>query len=457
MRQALVLAAGKGTRMKSKLPKVLHEVLGKSMVQHVVDNLRAADVKRIIVIIGHGAELVEEKIEGVEFVYQLEQLGTGHAVMQAEQLLAQEGGTTMVICGDTPLIQASTIAQMFEHHENAQAKTTVLTAQMANPTGYGRIIRDENHQLAYIVEQKDANEAELAVQEINTGTYCFDNQELFAALAKIDNKNAQGEYYLTDVIKIMREANHRLEGYCIENADETLGINDRLALAQATTLLRERLNTAHMINGVTLVDPATTYIGTDVTIGADTIIYPGSVILGTTTIGEDCIIGPNTQLTNATIGANTHITQSVISDSSVGETATVGPFAHLRQATACGNHVRIGNFVEMKKTTFADHAKASHLSYLGDSEVGENVNIGCGVVTVNYDGQHKYKTTIEANAFIGCNANLIAPITIGEGVYVAAGSTVTKNVPADALAIARAKQENKEGYAKRLRERFAKK
>lgn len=453
MRQALVLAAGKGTRMKSKLPKVLHEVLGKSMVQHVIDNLRAADVQRIIVIIGHGAELVEQTIEGVEFVYQTQQLGTGHAVMHAEHLLANEAGTTMVICGDTPLIQSQTIAAMFEHHEQLQAKTTVLTTKMANPTGYGRIIRDEAHQLAYIVEQKDANEAELAVQEINTGTYCFDNQSLFAALAQTDDNNAQGEYYLTDVIKIMRQAQKRLEAYCIANADETLGINDRLALAQATTLLVERLNTKHMINGVTFIDPKTTYIGTDVTIGADTIIYPGSVIFGTTSIGEDCIIGPNTQLTNATIGNGTQVNQSLITDSSVGANATVGPFAHLRQNTVCGDSVRIGNFVEMKKTNFADNAKASHLSYLGDSVVGENVNIGCGVVTVNYDGHTKSQTTIEANAFIGCNANLIAPVTIGEGVYVAAGSTITKDVPADALAVARARQENKLGYAARLRER----
>lgn len=454
MRQALVLAAGKGTRMKSKLPKVLHEVLGKSMVQHVIDNLRAADVQRIIVIIGHGAELVEQTIEGVEFVYQLEQLGTGHAVMQAEQLLMNETGTTMVICGDTPLIQSSTIAAMFEHHEQNQAKTTVLTTTMSEPTGYGRIIRDEHQQLAYIVEQKDANEQELAVQEINTGTYCFDNQALFNALGKIDNQNAQGEYYLTDVIQIMRQASERLEAYCIADDTETLGINDRLALAKATTLLRERLNNQHMINGVTLVDPATTYIGTDVVIGSDTIIYPGCVLLGQTVVGEECIIGPNTQLTNAVVGDETHVMQSVMSNSSVGAKSTVGPFAHLRQETACGDHVRIGNFVEMKKTSFANNAKASHLSYLGDSEVCENVNIGCGVVTVNYDGHNKNKTTIEANAFIGCNANLIAPVTIGEGVYVAAGSTVTKDVPADALAIARARQENKAGYAKQLRERF---
>lgn len=454
MRQALVLAAGKGTRMKSQLPKVLHEVLGKSMLQHVIDNLRAADVQRIIVIIGHGAELVEQKIAGVEFVYQTQQLGTGHAVMQAEQLLAGDSGTTMVICGDTPLIQSETIEQMFSHHEQSQAKTTVLTTTMENPTGYGRIIRDEQHQLSYIIEQKDANEAELAVCEINTGTYCFDNKALFHALGQIDNNNAQGEYYLTDVIKIMREAKERLEAYCIQDNDETLGINDRLALAQATGLLKERLNKKHMIQGVTLVDPSSTYIGSDVIIGEDTIIYPGSVILGTTVIGSNCIIGPNTQLTNTVIGNDTHATQSVLSDSRVGNDATVGPYAHLRQQTVCGDNVRIGNFVEMKKTQFADQAKASHLSYLGDSVVGKNVNIGCGVVTVNYDGHNKYQTQIGENAFIGCNANLIAPVIIGDNGYVAAGSTVTKDVPTDALAVARARQENKLGYAKRLRERF---
>ena len=444
---AIVLAAGQGTRMKSKLYKVLHPVCGKPMVQHVVDHIGTLNVERIVTVVGHGAEMVKEQLgEQSEYVLQAEQLGTAHAVQQAEPILGTLEGTTLVVCGDTPLIRPETMQALFDYHTSQNAKATILTAVASDPTGYGRILRDAKGNVAQIVEQKDATEEQRKVTEINTGTYCFDNKALFEALKLVKNDNAQGEYYLPDVVEILQKQGEIVAAYVTDHFDETLGVNDRFALSQAEEIMRARINERHMRNGVTIINPATTHISADAVIGSDTIIQPGCIIEGTTVIGEDCVIGPNSHIVNSTIGYATTIHSSVVLDSTVGNETAVGPFAHLRPASSLGDHVKVGNFVEVKKSKLGNNTKVSHLSYIGDAEVGDNCNIGCGTITVNYDGKNKFKTTIENDVFVGCNANLVAPVTLGTGSFVAAGSTVTKDVPADALAVARARQENKLNY-----------
>lgn len=449
---AVILAAGQGTRMKSKLYKVLHSVCGKPMVEHVVDNIYSLDVNRIVTIVGHGAEKVKEQLgEKSEYVLQSEQLGTAHAVMQAEPILGSLEGTTLVICGDTPLIRPETMKALLEHHNEQHAKATILTAIADDPTGYGRILRNEEGQVAQIVEHKDATEDQRRVTEINTGTYCFDNKALFEALKHVNNDNAQGEYYLPDVIEILKQKGETVAAFVCDDFDETLGVNDRIALSQAEEIMRKRINEKHMANGVTIINPMTTHISVDAEIGRDTIIQPGVVIEGKTIIGEDCVIGPNSHIIQSVIGDRTFINHSYVQHSVIGADTTIGPFAHIRPDAKIGNHVKIGNFVEVKKSVLGDATKVSHLSYIGDAEVGKNVNIGCGSITVNYDGKNKYKTVIEDDVFVGCNANLVAPVTLREGSFVAAGSTITKEVPKDSLAIARARQENKIDYVKKLK------
>lgn len=448
---AIILAAGQGTRMKSKLYKVLHPVCGKPMVEHVIDHIGSLEVERVVTVVGHGAELVKETLgDKSEYVLQAEQLGTAHAVQQAEPILGSLEGTTLVVCGDTPLIRPETMQALFAHHEANNAKATILTAVAANPTGYGRIIRDAAGQVAQIVEQKDASAEQQLVKEINTGTYCFDNKALFEALKQVKNDNAQGEYYLPDVIEILQKQGEVVAAYVTENFDETLGVNDRFALSQAEELMRARINERHMRNGVTIINPATTHISADAVIGSDTVLLPGVIIEGQTVIGEDCKIGPNSHIVNSQIGNNTTIHSSVVLNSQVGNETAVGPFAHLRPESTLGDHVKIGNFVEVKKSKLGDDTKVSHLSYIGDAEIGSNVNIGCGSITVNYDGKNKFKTTIEDDVFVGCNSNLVAPVTLKKGSFIAAGSTITKEVPEDALAIGRARQENKLGYVSKL-------
>ncbi|RKP45450.1 bifunctional UDP-N-acetylglucosamine diphosphorylase/glucosamine-1-phosphate N-acetyltransferase GlmU [Cohnella endophytica] len=453
-KMAIVLAAGQGKRMKSKLYKVLHPVCGKPMVGHVLDAVRGAACERTVVVVGHGAEAVKATLgAAAEYVLQAEQLGTGHAVMQAKPLLADEEGVTIVICGDTPLVRKETIEAMVALHASQGAAATILTAELDEPAGYGRIVRGADNGVLRIVEHKDCDPEEIAIKEINTGTYCFDNRKLFNALEQVTNGNAQGEYYLTDVIGILRSEGNAIVACLVEDPAESIGVNDRVALGEAERLMRLRINKGHQVNGVTLIDPANTYIDADVTIGSDTVIYPGTILRGETSIGEDCAIGPQTELKNSVIGDGSTIRQSIAEGAQVGEQCNVGPFAYLRPGTQLGKHVKIGDFVEIKNTDIGDHSKVPHLSYVGDAIVGSNVNIGCGAITANYDGYNKSKTEIGDNVFIGSNTNLIAPVKIGNGAYVVAGSTITHNVADNDLAIARERQVNKTGYAEKFRSR----
>lgn len=451
----IVLAAGQGKRMKSKLYKVLHPVCGKPMVGHVLDVLDAAQVDRKVVVVGHGADEVKAYVgERAEFALQAEQLGTGHAVLMAEPLLAQEDGITVVICGDTPLIRPESLETMIRMHREQGAAATLMSASLSVPQGYGRIVRDEHGHVARIVEQKDCTPEQDAISEINAGTYCFDNRKLFAALAKVTNDNAQGEYYFTDVIGILREQKETVLAYCTSDESEWIGVNDRIALSEAEAYMRARINREHMRNGVTIVDPGHTYIDKDVRIGADTILHPGTTLRGRTTIGEDCVIGPNSELADTSVGRGVHIKQSVLSEAEVGDGASVGPFAYLRPGARLADNVKIGDFVEIKNAFLDEGVKVSHLSYIGDAHVGKNVNVGCGAITVNYDGFNKHKTVIGDDAFIGSNVNLIAPVTIGKGAFLVAGSTITSDVADNDVAIARERQTNKPGYAEKLRDKF---
>ena len=450
-RYAVILAAGKGTRMQSKLYKVLHKVCDRTMVELVLDSLSDLEMQEVITVVGHGAERVKEVLgDRTKFVLQAEQLGTAHAVKVAKDELKDKEGTTIVMYGDTPLIRSETINNMLDHHEKMNAKATVLTAIADNPFAYGRIIRDVNGNLVKIVEEKDATEQERKIKEINSGIYCFDNKLLFEMLEKVKNDNNQGEYYLPDVLGLIREQKEIIETYLCDDFDETFGVNDRVALAYAENVMRNRINTKYMLAGVTLVDPTNTYIAPNAVIGRDTTIYPNVTIKSNTIIGEDCQIKPNSYLENVQIGNGVKVISSTISDSKIGDYTSVGPYSHIRNNCELGKNVRVGNFVELKNTTYGDGSKTAHLSYLGDTEVGSNTNIGCGTITVNYDGKNKYKTKIGSDAFIGCNSNLIAPLEIGDGAVVAAGTTVTENAPDDALVIARVKQENKVGYAKKM-------
>lgn len=451
---AIVLAAGQGKRMKSKLYKVLHPVCGKPMVGHVLKVVQQAQCERTVVIVGHGAEAVKAYVgDAAEYAHQEQQLGTGHAVKQAEPLLGQEEGTTVILYGDTPLVTSETIAKLQQFHAAKGAAATVLTAVVPDPTGLGRIIRNEEGSIQRIVEQKDCNEEQAAITEINTGMYCFDNLKLFAALQKVTNNNAQGEYYLTDVLEILKNDGEVVEAYVAPDYTEGIGVNDRVGLAEAEQLMRTRIVRHHQINGVTVIDPTSAYIEADVTIGADTIVYPGTVLRGRTNIGEDCQIGPNADIKDTDVDDGAIIKHSVISNASVGKNTSVGPFAYVRPDSKIGADCRVGDFVELKNAHLGDGTKVSHLSYVGDARVGKSVNIGCGAITVNYDGYNKEITEIGDRAFIGSNVNLIAPVKVGEGAYIVAGSTITQDVYDNDVAIARQRQVNKTGYADKIRAR----
>ena len=445
---AIILAAGKGTRMKSDRPKVLHEVAGKTMLAHVVAATSAIKPEKTIAIVGHGAtDVLSTLPEHVAYVKQEEQLGTGHAVKIAEPLLKNLHGMTLVIAGDTPLIRPETLAELFAYHQAEKATATILTAIADDPTGYGRIIREDGH-VSKIVEQKDANDFEKSVQEINTGTYVFDNRALFEALSNITTDNAQGEYYLTDVIEIFKDDAKKVSAFVLDDFNESIGVNDRVALSQAENIMRERINTKHMLNGVTLIDPAATYIDADVEIGADTIMEPNVVIKGQSVISQGVHITSGSRIESSRLHHNTEVRHSTVEYAVLEPGANVGPYAHLRPETILHENVHIGNFVEVKASTLGVGTKAGHLTYIGNAMVGEYVNFGAGTITVNYDGKNKYKTEIEDYAFIGSNSSLIAPISIGRNAITTAGSVITDDVHEDEMAFGRARQVNKVGRAK---------
>lgn len=453
MRKSVILAAGKGTRMKSAHPKVIHKVCGKEMVNHVISSSTKAGVDENIVVLGHGIEEVKAVLEdGVKSVVQEEQLGTGHAVMMAESYINDED-TVVVLCGDTPLITSESLEKLFAYHDSEGCAVTVLTTEVDNPTGYGRVIRDGEGNIIKIVEQKDASEEEKLVKEINSGIYCFNGKYLLDSLKKVDNNNAQGEYYLPDTIELIRNAGGKARAFLGASIEELMGVNSRLQLSDAEKIMRRRINEQHMVNGVTFIDVDSTYIDSDVEIGNDTIIKPGCILSGNTKIGVGCEIGPFTTIENSIIGDRTVVKKSEVIDAKVGEDTNVGPFAYLRPKSDVGNNCKVGDFVEIKNAKFGNGSKASHLSYIGDAEVGENVNIGCGVVFVNYDGKKKYKSIVGDNAFVGSNSNLVAPVTVEEDTFIATGSTITDNVPAGSLSIARARQINKDGWVEKKRKR----
>lgn len=444
---AIILAAGEGKRMNSHIPKVLHKVCGKEMINHVIDTLRNCNIENVNVVIGKGAEKVKKGTESRNISYSVQevQLGTGHAVMCAEEFLKDKTGTVAIFVGDGPLITENTVNSLINYHEQGEFSATILTSIMNDPAKYGRIIRDEKGQVEKIVEFKDCNEDEVKVQEINSGMYCFDIQALLCTLSKLNNNNNQGEYYLTDVIEILKKENKKVGAINVPT-EEITAVNSKFELSIVENIMKNRINKKHMENGVILIDPTNTYINCDVQIGIDTIIYPNNVIEGKTIIKDNCTIYPGCRIKDSIIKSNVTIQSSVILESTVGEETTVGPFAYIRPQTTVGNKVKVGDFVELKKSTIGDGTKISHLTYIGDAEVGEKCNFGCGTVVVNYDGVNKHKTIVGNNSFIGCNSNLIAPVEVEENTYIAAGSTITKKVPKNSLAIARAKQENKENW-----------
>jgi bifunctional UDP-N-acetylglucosamine pyrophosphorylase/glucosamine-1-phosphate N-acetyltransferase len=449
---SIILAAGEGTRMKSKHPKVLHQVAGKTMVEHVMDAAAKVGSDRTVLVVGSGKEAVEAALSGrdVQFAHQIERLGTGHAVRIALDALCQETHV-LILCGDTPLLTSETLASLVERHESSEALCTVLTADLEDPFGYGRILRDSEDQVLGIVEEKDASPAEKQIREINSGVYVVRREVLLNEVPRISNDNVQKEYYLTDLLKLIRESGGKVCAYKTQDAQEISGVNSRVQLSVCEQVFRQRLCETLMLGGVTMIDPQSVYVDTDVVIGRDTVIYPGCVLEKGTVIGEDCVIGPNARLKGCVVGNGVSIKDSTVVESRIGNDSHVGPYAYLRPGSVLGQRVKVGDFVEIKNSNIGDDAKISHLTYVGDGDVGENVNLGCGVVFVNYDGKKKHRTVVEKDAFVGCNVNLVSPVTVGEGAYVAAGSTITKDVPQGSLAIAREKQKNIEGWVMRKR------
>ncbi|ADX69453.1 bifunctional UDP-N-acetylglucosamine diphosphorylase/glucosamine-1-phosphate N-acetyltransferase GlmU [Lactobacillus helveticus] len=447
----VVLAAGKGTRMKSKLYKVLHKVCGKTMVEHVVDAASGINPTKIVTVVGTGAGKVEKVLANKsDFAFQEKQVGTGDAVMTAKEALGDKEGATLVVTGDTPLFTTDTFNELFKYHAEKGNAATVLTAEAPNPFGYGRIIRDNQGNVLRIVEQKDGNPDELKVKEINTGVFCFDNQKLFEALKHVDNDNAQGEYYLTDVLEILRNNGERVGAYKMPDFSESLGVNDRVALAQATKTMQRRINEAHMRDGVSFIDPDTAYIDADVKIGNDTVIEGNVVIKGNTEIGSDCYITNGSRIVDSKIGNGVTITSSTIEEAEMDDNTDIGPNSHLRPKAIIRKGAHIGNFVEIKKAKIGENTKVGHLTYVGDATLGKDINIGCGTIFSNYDGVKKFHTNVGDHSFIGAGSTLIAPINVADHAFIAADSTITKDVGKYDMAIARGRQTNKEDYWHKL-------
>lgn len=449
---AVILAAGQGTRMKSSLPKVLHPVAGVPMVEHVLRAARSMSPATITLVVGHQAEAIRGVLgdrHGIQFALQVPQLGTAHALRQAETLVAGRTGTLVLLSGDVPLLSAATLHRLLEAHHAAGAAATVVTATVDRPYGYGRIIRTGGR-IVRIVEERDASPAERRVREINSGIYAFDLAPLFDALRAIAAQNAQGEYYLTDLIAVYRRRKLPVEALIVDDPREIRGVNSRSELAEVSAIMRQKKNEELMAAGVTIVDPATTYIDPDVEVGADTVIHPGVVIQGHSRIGSACEIHACVRIADSELADRVTVHNfCLIVGARVADGAAIGPFAHLRPASEVGQGAKVGNFVELKRTTLGAGSKANHLSYLGDATIGANVNVGAGTITCNYDGQKKHETVIEDGAFIGSDSQLIAPVRVGKGAYVGAGSSITEDVPPGALGIARGRQANIEGWAER--------
>jgi len=445
--RVLILAAGKGTRMKSGKAKVLHQVGGAALIQHVVRAARSVSPD-VLVVVGHQADRVKALLPDATFVEQTEQLGTGHAVISAREALRGFTGDLLVLPGDVPLIGGDSLEQFVQFHRDGGYAASILTADIADPFGYGRIVRRNNNDVDSIVEHRDASPEVLKICEINSSIYVFDVVSLFEALARVRNENSQAEYYLTDVIGILTSRGQKVGAYKTAAPVEILGINTRQELAAIDHFLRTQKCEALMSDGVTIVDPESTFIDVDVQIGRDCVIHPSVQLERGTIVGDDVIIRSFSRITNCTIGARSTVLEScVLVDSKIGEDVSIGPFAHVRMGTTLEDTVKVGNFVEIKKSKLGRGTKSGHLAYMGDSTIGKNVNVSAGVITANYDGKNKHETHIEDDAFIGTNSTLIAPVRVGTGAFVAAGSTITHDVPAEALAIARERQVLKEGRA----------
>jgi bifunctional UDP-N-acetylglucosamine pyrophosphorylase/glucosamine-1-phosphate N-acetyltransferase len=449
----IILAAGKGTRMKSDLVKVLHPLLGVPMVDYPIDlSLNGINSGKTIVVVGYQGERIRTHFTDARltFVDQGDSLGTAHAVLCAEKHLKGFKGTVLILYGDVPLLKADTLRGFIDVHRSNDGAITVMTTVLEDPTGYGRIVRSGEGRVQRIVEDRDASPREVSIKEINTGIYCVDSAFLFDALRQVRQDNVQGEYYLTDIVAIAVGKKRKVHSFVAEDSVEVTGINTRVDLARADEILRNELLTKMMLDGVTIVDPKTTYIDKPVRVGRDTVIYPNCYLQGEAIIGERCIIEPNSKITDSRIGSEVTIKAfSVITESTIDEGAAIGPFARLRPGTEVKRNARIGNFVEVKKSIIGEGSKANHLTYLGDTTVGRDVNVGAGTITCNYDGKKKHPTVIEDDVFVGSNVELVAPVTVKKGSTIGAGSTITKDIPEDALAISRSKQRNIRGWKQR--------
>jgi bifunctional UDP-N-acetylglucosamine pyrophosphorylase/glucosamine-1-phosphate N-acetyltransferase len=453
---AVILAAGKGTRMKSRrddISKVSFPILGQPLVKYVINALKPLGFTKMVTIVGFAGEATEKIVQGdTEVVWQREQKGTGHAVMMAAPILENLDGETIVCCGDTPLLTTETLSALISKHEANHNDLTVMTSVLDDPTGYGRIKKENGHVVA-IIEQKDCSDEEKKIQEVNAGVYVFDNRKLFAALKGLKTDNAAGEYYLTDVLGIFVGNGCRVGSFVVQNFSETLGINDRYQLANCSKLIQGRINKALMLSGVSIENPDTTYISPSVTIEPDTVIKPNTFLLGDTHIGENNMIGPDCYFKNVTIGRDNEIVASNLTDTVVGNGTTLGPYLRTRGGVVIKDKAHIGNFNELKNVVFGEGSKCAHLSYLGDADIGSGVNVGCGTIIANYDGVNKTHTSVKNNVFLGSGSILISPLDIGEGSFIAAGSTINASVEPGAMAIARARQTNKPGYAAKLHEK----
>ncbi|MDA8424489.1 MAG: bifunctional UDP-N-acetylglucosamine diphosphorylase/glucosamine-1-phosphate N-acetyltransferase GlmU [Nitrospiraceae bacterium] len=455
----VILAAGLGTRMKSSIAKALHPLAGQPLIRHVLNAAFGTDPEQVVLVLGHQADKVRNAIADsrVRIVLQAEQLGTGHAVQQAVEAISSSPGPIMILCADTPLLTTNTLKEVLALHEKSRAAVTLLTTAMPDPFGYGRVVRGKSGVMR-VVEEKDATAAQRKIQEVNAGIYCFEAKFLLSSLALLGKNNAQGEYYLPDTIALARKKKRSVAALLCSDPDEVMGVNSRYDLSRAEAVMRQRTNRRWMLEGVTMLDPGTVFVGSEASLGRDVVLYPNVRIEGRTKIGDTCVIYPGTRIVDSVIASHVTVKDcSVIEESNVASRAIIGPFAHLRPGAMIEEAAHIGNFVEIKKSTIGKGSKANHLAYIGDATVGADVNIGAGVITCNYDGFQKFQTVIGDGVFVGSDSQLVAPVTIGRGALIAAGATITRDVPAEALGISRPPQEIREGFASRRRKMKQKK